>query len=143
MYKWRGDFIFGRNLKDFLKHVTIQGHIFWKRLFKCSAVFRFNIWNMFVKYFWFTIDSGSCTWNQQIKLQLNSTICTAVSLYTCIQQMPVLTPAVPGVFFVSFCLSNQISWIGQRLVGKSFVAISFQVFITNTKESVKSEKSDG
>jgi len=55
------------------------------------------------------------------KLRLNPTVCTAVALYTCIKQIPVKTPAVPGIFFVSFCASNQISWIGQQLVTKCFI----------------------
>jgi hypothetical protein len=61
--------------------------------------------------------------------------------------MSVLTPAEPGIFFLSFGSLNQISWIGQRLVEKNFIANSFQVLINSTveknKESVKSDKSGG
>ena len=56
----------------------------------------------------FTIDSGSCTRHQQIKLQLMPPVCTAVALFTCIQQMPVLTQAVQRVFHVSLSTTNQI-----------------------------------
>jgi hypothetical protein len=65
------------------------------------------------------------------KLRLNPTVCTAATLYTCIQQMPVKTPAVPGIFFASFCPSNQISWIGQQLGTKRFIANSFLVLINS------------
>jgi hypothetical protein len=59
------------------------------------------------------------------ELLSNPTVCTTVAIYTCIQQLPVKTPAVPQIFFVSFCPSNQISWIGQQLVTKGFIENSF------------------
>ena len=47
-----------------------------------------------------TSDSGFYTCYQQIKPQLNPPVCKAVAIYICVQQMPVLTPAVPRIFFV-------------------------------------------
>ena len=108
MYKWGG----GRFniLKRFIKVPLNMGRfrvkLFGKVYFKCSAVYWINTWKIFYTSFCVTIVSGSWTLYQQIKLRLNLPVCITVALYTCIQKMPVLTPAVPGNFFVPFCPSK-------------------------------------
>ena len=117
----------GRFIKVYWNMWQFSVNFFGRDYFKCSAESWFNTWKSFVISFWVTIDSGSWTWHQQLKLQLNPPVCIALALYTCIQQMSVLTLALPGIFFVFFSPSNKISWIGQRLVGKNFLANSFLV----------------
>ena len=90
-----------------------------------SAVSWLNALKIPVTSVWVTIDSGSCTWNQKFKPQLNPPVCTAVGLYPCVQQIPVLTPAVPGIFSVSFCSSNQISWTGQTISREELICKFF------------------
>jgi hypothetical protein len=138
MYKYRGLSVYERDLERSLETCDSSVPSLLEEIILRTPLCLYLMHDKFLSHLSrFTIGSGSCTWNQQFKLRLNPPACTAIMLYICIQQVPVITQAVQRVLLVSLSTSNQISWIGQQLVTTRFIANSFQVLINSIVKKQK------